>query len=421
MQTTLVPSAFRIYIVVYFLIMATLPVRAMPMFARKLNVPCSTCHTTIPRLNETGYRFRAAGFRMPEEISKTEEKKFDVADYFSGRIQAEYDASRSKTGTAPSKVINQLSFTELTLYPMTGAWGKYLSSLVELSFLPDEPAEVENGYMRGDFGHPNKFFEARVGIFHPFEGYGASDRPASINRPLFQRVAANFNQGTFFTPWGFDEAGAEVGLDYHRLSARASIFNGLVLAQENGALTAFPAQGGVLNKPTSLTAHNTPDFQFFANYVLNSDGGGLSFYYYHGNIELPTNTSDLTQPFWRNNFDRYAVYGSYPVMKHLNLFAAFQEGRDDIFGGTTFHSRGTFVEANFPIGEYVSPGVRYDWFDPATDKAQDRQWDIVPYVNVPLQNGLQFIAEYRHRDFQQGVGNPSRNDNAFQIRFIFIK
>lgn len=394
---------------------------AMPMFARKYGVACNTCHTTIPRLNEAGYEFRAAGFRFPNEIGKDQEKKFDIGDYTSGRVQAQYDASRSKTGAAPATTVNKISFTELTLYPMTGAWGKYLSSLVELSFAPDEPAELENAYMRGDFGSDNKFFEARVGIFHPFEGYGASDRPASINRPLFQRVAANFNQNAFFTPWGFDEAGAEVGIDYRRFSARATIFNGLVLGQEEGNLTAFPAQGGVLNKPTSLTSHNTPDFQFFANYRLHADGGGLSFYYYHGNIVLPTDPSDLTEPFWRNDFDRFAVYGSYPLQKHVHLFAGFQEGRDHIFGGTTFNSRGTYVEAAFPWGEYVTPGIRYDWFDPATNKAENQQWAIVPYVNIPLQNGLQFIAEYRHRNFRRGVGNPDRNDDAFQIRFIFIK
>ena len=41
---------------------------ALPMFARRYGVGCSTCHTSAPRLNETGYQFRAAGFRMPNEI-----------------------------------------------------------------------------------------------------------------------------------------------------------------------------------------------------------------------------------------------------------------------------------------------------------------------------------------------------------------
>jgi hypothetical protein len=61
---------------------------AMPMFARKLGVPCSTCHTTIPRLNETGFKFRAAGWRLPDDIGKPETKPFNLGDYFSGRRMA---------------------------------------------------------------------------------------------------------------------------------------------------------------------------------------------------------------------------------------------------------------------------------------------------------------------------------------------
>ncbi|MGC8654477.1 MAG: hypothetical protein ACP5US_10865 [Candidatus Kryptoniota bacterium] len=44
----------------------------MPNFARRYNMECTACHTVIPRLNEFGYQFRAAGYRMPEEIGKTE-------------------------------------------------------------------------------------------------------------------------------------------------------------------------------------------------------------------------------------------------------------------------------------------------------------------------------------------------------------
>src|SRR5262245_42304590 len=72
---------------------------AMPMFARRLGVPCSTCHTSPPRLNETGYQFRAAGYRMPAEIGKVGEKKpFNFFDYNGVRLQARYDATSARTG-----------------------------------------------------------------------------------------------------------------------------------------------------------------------------------------------------------------------------------------------------------------------------------------------------------------------------------
>ena len=63
-----------------FVVVARRPISAMPMFARKYNVDCLTCHTAIPALNETGYKFRAAGYRMPEEIGKAQERKFELGD-----------------------------------------------------------------------------------------------------------------------------------------------------------------------------------------------------------------------------------------------------------------------------------------------------------------------------------------------------
>jgi hypothetical protein len=390
-------------------------VSAMPNFARKLGVGCSMCHTTLPRLNQFGYQFRAAGFRIPDTIGKAEEAKFDLGDYFAGRIQARYDASHTKTGTA-SSTTNQLKFHELTLYPITGSWGKYASSLVELSIAPEDFGEVENAYLRLNFGQENAYFQARVGIFHPFEGFGGSDRPISINRPLFQMTPANFNQSTFFTPWGFDQAGAEVGYDYGRFSVRATLFNGLFLKEEEGAFKAFAAQGGELTKPAGFPAHNTPDVQLFANYILHQEGGGLSAYYYHGNLGLPVDESG----FFRHNFDRVAVYASYPVARQLHLLGGFLHGRDDLAKGKgTFNSRGAFAEADFPFHEYATAGFRYDWFDPATGKDRNEVWAITPFINIPLQNGLQFISEYRHRETRRGQ-NPGRKDNAFQIRLIFI-
>jgi hypothetical protein len=41
------------------------PAQALPMFARKFDLPCSKCHTMIPRLTNFGYEFYKAGFRLP--------------------------------------------------------------------------------------------------------------------------------------------------------------------------------------------------------------------------------------------------------------------------------------------------------------------------------------------------------------------
>jgi hypothetical protein len=454
---------------------------AMPMFSRKLGVPCETCHTTIPRLNETGYKFRAAGFRFPEQIGKEDEKKFELGDFFSARVQARYDTqlTNQPNGAAVANVIggvpgprtrtNTFSYMETTLYPLTGSWGKYFGSLSELSFSPEDVFEVENAYVRFAKGNADRFFSARAGIFHPWEGFGASDRPFSNGRPLFQTspISAGGRAVPYvFQPWGLDEVGLEVGGEFKKLSVRAAILGGTLMRwnSEANAFLPFPAQTGpwkganqavsALSKPFNSVAHNTPDFSAIATYILNPNGGGISLLYYRGNIATPTACTDGTKigktdesglvcgvtaasvssPFgtvgntdfdfsaptaFRNNFDRFGAYASYPIGKHFLPQAGFDYGRDTNPNGTKFDSKGAFAEGAYSFNQYVTAGLRYDWFRPKYP-ALNSQWAITPYVNIPMQNGLQFIAEYQRRDFQLNATNHRQND-TFQIRFIFIK
>lgn len=453
---------------------------AMPMFARKLGVPCGTCHTTIPRLNETGYKFRAAGFRFPEDIGKPEEKKFDLGDTISARIQARYDTqvTNQPNGAAVANVIggvpgprtttNSFSFMEATVYPLTTSWGKYFSSMSELSFAPEDFWEVENAYVRFNYGGTDKFFSLRGGIFHPWEGFGGSDRPFSNARPLFQTspISAGGRAVPYvYQPWGLDEVGLEAGGDFHKLSVRAAILGGAFMRWDDEAkgFLPFPAQTGpwkganqavaALGKPFNSLAHSTPDFSAIATYILHPDSGGISFLYYRGNMTTPTHCSDgtaigqtnedgvvcgvtaasSTNPYgtvgntdfdfsgngaFRNNFDRYAVYASYPLGKHFLPQGGFNYGRDTNPNGTKFDSKGAFAEGAYQFNQYVTGGLRYDWFRPKYP-ALNTQWAITPYVNIPLQNGLQFIAEYQHRDFQLNATHHRQND-TFQLRLIFI-
>jgi len=189
-----------------------------------------------------------------------------------------------------------------------------------------------------------------------------------------------------------------------------------VIREEEGAFRAFPSQGGALAKSTSLPSAATPDFQFFANHRLTDDGGGVSLFYYHGNLDLPVGTSGT---LFQNGYDRVAVYGSYPVVPKATLLGGYQWGRDNLAAGGTFSSRGAFGEVDVPVHQYATVGVRYDWFDPAKDKADNEVRGVVGFVNVPLQNGFQMIGEYQNKRTLRGI-NPDRTDNLFQVRFIFI-
>jgi hypothetical protein len=459
---------------------------AMPNFARKLGVPCSMCHTTIPRLNEFGYKFRAAGFRLAGDIGKAEDKPFNLGDVFAARIQSRYDTQvTNQPNGAPiancfggicgeRTSTHAFSFMEATVYPLTGSWGKYFGSLSELSVSPEDFFEVENAYVRIVYGDEKRFFTSRIGVFHPWEGFGASDRPFSNVRPLFQTTPISAGGRAIpylFQSWGLDEVGAEGGADLDKLSLRAAVLGGTFMRweEEANAFITFPSQTGPwkganqavpgLGKPFDYVAHNAVDFSVNATYLLHPEGGGVTLIYYHGNEATPTHCVNGTAigatdaatgeicgvssaglvgnsefdftdaSAFKNNFDRLAVYGSYPIGKKLLPMAGYQHGRDDIpvapasFPGNSaldrFTSTGAFVEGAYTVNENMTAGVRYDRFHPNTSR-DNRQWAVTPYINIPLNNGFQIIAEYQHRDFQLDATHNRQND-TFQVRVIFIQ
>jgi len=109
--------------------------------------------------------------------------------------------------------------------------------------------------------------------------------------------------------------------------------------------------------------------------------------------------------------------------------AGYQVGRDDMPVSAAafptnpaidkFNSTGAFAEGTYTVNQFFTAGVRYDHFHPNTSRL-NTQWAVTPYINVPLQNGLQIIAEYQHRDFQLDATNHRQND-TFQVRVIFIQ
>ena len=401
---------------------------AMPMFARRLGVPCSTCHTSPPRLNETGYQFRAAGYRMPAEIGKGGDKKpFNFFDYNSVRLQARYDATRARTGPdAPHD--NNFNLFAAELYTFTGPWGKYLSSNIKATIYPEKSYDTEDhlrveGNIKATVGAEKRFFEVRAGVPHPMEGFGASDAAITNTRPYLQENAANFNQTTFFTPWNFHQAGVTFGYYQGRTAVRALMLAGVRFHGHDHELEPFGRKDPFTDS-SPLSKHNGVDFQLLVNRILNFNGGAVTLYYYRGNMNIPIiNQDGIFQPdrAFRNDFDRVAFYASYPVAKRLTLFGGVQRGRDDIATGGRFTSLGAYTEAAVNvINDITHAGVRVDWFDPARNKGRNEMYGIAPYINLWVKDQFRFVAEYQRRERRQAP-IPDKNDHSFQLRLIFIR
>src|SRR6185295_16523698 len=113
--------------------------KAIPMFARRYGVPCSTCHTSAPRLNETGYQFRASGFRMPTEIGKPAggDHPFKVTDHIGFRLQPRYDVTRTSVGSEHDTK-QKVRFFAAEGYLWYAPISKYFSSNIKVTFWPEE-------------------------------------------------------------------------------------------------------------------------------------------------------------------------------------------------------------------------------------------------------------------------------------------
>ncbi len=457
--------------------------KAIPMFARRYGVPCSTCHTSPPRLNETGYQFRAAGFRMPTEIGKPAggDHPFKPTDYVGFRLQPRYDVIRTSVGSE-TRTTEKARLFAAEGYLWYAPISKYFSSNLKVTFWPEESNETEltervEGTLRFTYGNADRFIDIRGGVPHPHEGFGGSEAYVVCDtRPFIHELqTANFNQDTFFTPDGFHQAGGSVGYYHKRSTIRLQITDGIRVRQDdNGNLEPFGRRDPVT---TALPQSNKggPDFNLFFNQILHHQAGNFSVQYYNGRsylprldllspgtgvaaatlpqpgdladfsrrlsfadnplalrsiavgpgvsaLEAPAQLIDLTNvPFFKNNFDRLGIYAGYPI-KRVNLLYGIQRGRDTIGSGGRFTSLGHFGEAMIRVVNDMSVvGARYDWFDPARNKEHNEITSITAYMNVWLHSELRVTPEYQHLVFKRGVGELNHTDNKFQIRLYWVR
>jgi hypothetical protein len=355
---------------------------AMPMFARKYRLACATCHDApaIPRLNATGYKFRRAGFRMPEQIGQEESSEFSAGDYFSGRIQTDLTVDSTNVGSESeeeagteeegTEETNATFSGEVTVYPLTGSFQKHWATETEIGLEPGEAPEIENAYGRGVWGDSELWVELRAGIFHPIEGFGGSDRPLGVTAPLFESQGAG-SQDTLFRLDEMDRLGAEAGLQWQDTSLTVQIVNSLQTVLRDGEVAATGTLPGVGRRA---------DLAVFANQILGSRSG-VSAYWAHGAtrpaVDVAAFAAGTSEATWRNAYDRLALFGSFGASWFTVLAGAalgFDQSRDLLTGEKSrFSSHGLFAEGDVALGARTTAFLRLDHFDPSDDTRSGTQ------------------------------------------------
>lgn len=399
--------------------------QAMPNWARKYGIECSVCHTTVPSLTRAGYLFRSAGFRMPDEYGQN--AKFNgLKDMYAARIREEYRIKQVTGGTSPSDT-NGFAFHELTFYPISGAIGKWWAAESELTFAVDEHTEVENAYVKAAYPHKDWLFTARAGIFHPFEGYGASDRPVSNIRPLFQVQHAkngSFDTGTQI--WNQDQQGAELGASYKDTRLTLAILNGFAFSTDSAGNVTGNANGANGTVPGSTDADkNKRDYLLFLNHLIG-DKAALSAEYLNGNTTITRDTAGNTVTAFNNNYWRSAFYGNYKVLgDKLDVLAGYELGRDHYIGpgdassDGTFMNNGWFGEFRSKLADHFTAGFRYDTFKPNRSANDNRLQAYTLTGAIPF-NEIKFLIDAQVKKTEKTNPTSDQWDKLVRLEWMVI-
>ena len=395
---------------------------AMPIFARKYGFKCSYCHTTIPRLNETGFRFRAAGFRLPSDIGGPQpDENYQLGNYLAIALTGALSNNTTNPPGAASTSTFSMGLDQI-MVAAAGAMTPEMSGDVHLMYDPMSGTfGLDKAYAQYTTGAENGFFTAKLGVLDPFQGYQASDEAMGLSDPLIKADAAvGPNGSTLFTSGGLPQFGLELGYTWPTTAVRASVLGGVF----NSSGQPMPVEG-TGGKPVG-PSQNSVDFQLFVTQFLNQEGAGLSGYFYMGSIDLPTGVSSSSPDsnVFQDKFIRYAIYGTLPISS-FQVLAGWQQGTDNSWDSTTFakgsdfSSSGFFGELDYQIAPLLGVGVRYDQFDPWTKQSDNLINGVAGFVNYAVGDGLQFVGEYQSLTTQQGPGQKE-TDGSFGINVIWI-
>ena len=175
------------------------PAGAVPVFSRKYQTSCQTCHAIFPKLNPFGQAFRLNGYRMPHETEEqVKEKPVSLGSDAYARIWPEmvypshlpsyapfamnvkladvYSSSHDDTGRQITH--NDFQFPQEANLFSAGTLGKHFSFFGEVTYAerPDGGSDVEIEHARLDVDSiigPEHLVNFKIGKFAPdlYDGF----------------------------------------------------------------------------------------------------------------------------------------------------------------------------------------------------------------------------------------------------------
>jgi hypothetical protein len=366
------------------------PANALPQFANRYDLPCSTCHTMIPRLTPYGYQFQRAGYRLPN----TEEKAATILN------TASFLTTMSFRDTSPG---GDTGFNvDGEEVQVAAPIDKHLTTRIMYEF--SSQTEASSGFAEA-WGQYNtrsddNFFTFKAGQIPVLSGFKLTgDRSFTLtDAMLFSNMGplGGANQGNFSLA-GL-ERGIEMGYTHGGLTGKFSWLNGV------NSL----GQGDV-----TLTGHRAQDYALQADWLIGNEGSSISAFYYHGQTPFATvfdANNNVLLAGYNDQFYRAGIFGSFdmPLIKEseghkkllLELNGGAVWGRDRVdINDSHANSYGSILESDLYYGK-TALAFRFDNVKPSDQLDSPLNATTEAYTlclaNQPS-NFARIALEYRHQ------------------------
>jgi hypothetical protein len=443
---------------------------ALPVFARKYQTSCQTCHSMFPKLNAFGEAFRLRGYRMPgqtEDMVKEKPVSLGAPAYkrlwpeaiWPGEISsavplavnmklADLNISSLNDDGSVTSIHNDFQFPQEVNLFGAGTLGDHVSYLGEVTFAenPDSSVsvELEHAHMGFDspFG-PEDLFHFRIGKFAPNIVDGFQEMWLSTDAGIDSLFAYNpigLHGGTGLagdaTPTPIALPALVQGVEGYGIIAHRALW---VAGMANGIGPSATDTTGRFDGNNAKDVYARFDYKI-GGMGLDGDTGGrpvpeknwqdnslrLGVFTYRGDAsgtDFPTTTEDGVEANIQDvHFLRTGLYASW-YYQDLNVFGAYLHGSDslqlaDASTGSllnafvpTFHA--WFTQADYMIYPWLQATGRYETVTPGDITIPSLRTGVFT-LSALVRANVKAMIEYQ-RDFREGTNHSL---NAI-LRFAF--
>ena len=292
---------------------------AVPMWARRYGVPCSTCHAwPSQQLTSTGLDFFRRGHRF-----KGDGFDKDLTHLLSAHVEWEWDYQEHQDNPFNSPVFH---------FHAGGALTSMFSGYLDANVNNDiESAYLQYTREQGD----DVYFTARGGRFVPtlIRNYGSGLLTGPSNPLILGSTVVDANPFTPTRP----SLGVDVGGRWQALFVQTGVLNGEDVAGQ-----------------ASVGHHK--DFYATGEIALPDGISGIGLYYFRGGYDLG---DPAAAPLVFDSYDRTGIFANW-TRDRFRVAGAFLTGKDHLTAIADRKIHGYFVQLDGHPSSWWAPFLRYD-------------------------------------------------------------